>query len=383
MNRQLIIAGLLTVFLLSMSGTADAYSYGYANSTLRPGDSGNGCGGCHGSNPGGVEVQLQGTSAMLPGTTVRYEVIIKNINNPSALAGFTSAIAKNPGNQPFFSNVAGEPTAVVDSATQIVNNNATYPLKAPDNGTAIHLIDLTMPASAGYGETFTIYTVGEAGWSGTQVGWRHAPNFTVSVAPPTPTELTADQANATGTLIPLQWNGSSQGEHFRVLARADDYPESPTDAAANLVYEGPDASADATGLTPGQSYYFAAWGKAPDDDIYSADAALTSAATIPDSPTSLTIAPSSNNQVQLTWTGSSDEHRLLRHDDGCPSSPTDDTASIVYEGNDPTVTDSIVDIDTLYCYRIWGKAADMEIFSESAAEASWIERVFTDRFETP
>ena len=383
MKRQLVVAGILAGFLLSVSDSATAYSYGFANSTLRPGDSGNGCGGCHGSTPAVVEVQLQGASAMLPGATARYEVIINNITNPSALAGFTSAIDKNPGNQPFFSNVAGEPTAVVDSASQIVNNNASFPLKAPADGTAIHLIDLTMPASISWGESFTIYTVGEAGWSGTQVGWRHAPSFTVTVAPPTPSELTADQANAIGTSIPLLWVGSGQGEHFRVLARTDSAPEGPTDSEATLVYEGADTNTDATGLMPGQAYYFAVWGKAPDDDIYSADSTQTLAGTVPETPESLIIAPLSANQVQLSWTGTSDEYRVLRQENDCPADPTDGTATLVLEGAGTTTIDSVPDIDTIYCYRVWAKVGGLEVFSADAPQASWIERVFIDRFETP
>jgi hypothetical protein len=383
MNKRLVGAVALSTIVLLAFNEASAHSYGHINSTLRPGDSGNGCGGCHGSSPGVVAVELQGDAAILPGATARYEVIISNITKASALAGFTSAIDKNPGNQPTFGNVPGEPTAIADSATQIVNNNASFPLKAPVNGTAIHLIDLTMPAGASYGETYTIYTVGEAGWSSTQVGWRHAPNFTVTVAPPTPAALTADQTSATDTLIPLQWTGSTQGEHFRVLSRIDDYPDSPTDAAASLVYEGPDTSADATGLAPGQAYYFAAWGKAPDDDIYSTEAALATAATIPGSPDSLIITPLTQGEIELAWTGTSDEYRLLRQIDTCPSSPTDGNANLIYEGSDSDINDAGLEFNVTYCYRVWGKVTNRQVYSENSAEANWADLIHSDRFEQP
>ena len=382
MCKRLIIAGLMSGWLLLISGAVEAYSYGYINSTLRPGDSGNGCGGCHGPLPGVVEVELQGDAAILPGATARYEVIISNITNTSALAGFTSAIDKRPGIQPVFKNVQGEPTTTADSSTQIVNTNASFPLKAPVNAVAIHLIDLTMPANAGYGERYTIYTVGEAGWAGRQVGWRHAANFTVTVAPPVPAALTADQVNATDTFIPLQWIGSPQGEHFRVLARADDYPDSPNDAAASLVYEGADISADATGLAPGQAYYFAVWGKSPDADIYSADAALATAATVPGSPDSLIATPRSQTEIALAWTGSSDEYRLLRRINTCPSSPADGNATLVYEGHNDSITDDGLGFDVEYCYRVWGKVINRDVFSETSAQVIWIDRIYFDRLES-
>jgi hypothetical protein len=377
------IALTLVALLMLASGLAQAYSYGYAGSTLRPGDSGAGCANCHGANPAVVEVGLEGPPGVLPGKTVRYSVIIDNITNASAKAGFTTAVDRIPGNQPVFSNVPGEPTATTDSATQIVNNNASYPLKLPTDGTAVYFIDLSVPVSAETGSSFTLYTVGEAGWSTRHVGWRHAPNFTVRVGPPAPASLHADQDSATTSQINLAWTDWNQGEHFRMLVKAGSPPESPTDEAATLVYEGPDTGATATGLSPGTVYHFAVWGKDPDDEIYSLDATEASAATLPESPTGLVINPASGDGIELSWSGDSDEYRLLRRTDEYPEAPTDEAATVIYEGSASNATDSDLNVDTGYYYRVWGKVADQNIFSEASSEANWIDRIFTDRYQMP
>lgn len=97
------LAGVMTVhvrfvvlacWLLVPAQLVHANSYGVINTTLRPGDSGNGCASCHGALPGVVDVQVQGDSGVLPGASARYSVIIDNISNASARGGFTAAVTE-------------------------------------------------------------------------------------------------------------------------------------------------------------------------------------------------------------------------------------------------------------------------------------------------
>jgi hypothetical protein len=264
---------------------ASAKSTGETGVTLR--DTGTGCGTCHGA-AGVVAVQVLGPPAVLPGRTVRYEVLVQGITNALAEVGFNAAISRVPSNQPTFAMVAGEPTRLADSNTQIVHTNATQPLKRPVDGAASYAFDLVVPAATPIESSFTLYAVGDAGKNATQVGWNHAANVTLTIAPPVPSSLIANQATATSSSIELSWNGT-QGEHFRVLRKTGGYPTSPTDPTAVLVLEGPLESAVATGLAPLTRYYFAAYGKAPDASVYSSEAARASADTTDITPTTYTI----------------------------------------------------------------------------------------------
>jgi hypothetical protein len=375
--RFLIIA----FFLAAPVQFVHAWSYGVAGSTQRPGDSGNGCASCHGALPGGVQVRVQGDDGVLPGASARYSVIIENIGNASARGGFTAAITKDPGNQPSFVNVAGEPTATVDTSTQIVNNNSDLPLRLPTDGVITYLIGLAVPASATLGDEYTIYTVGDAGHQSTQVGWNFAPEFTLSIGAPTPESLSADQAGATTTEIPLTWAGSDQGEDFRVLRNTGDYPDSPIDAGAELVYEGAGTAATATGLTPGTRYFFAVWGKVPGESYYSTDSAREIAGSLPENPSALTVSPISASEIVLEWSGTSSEYRLLRMVDAFPASPDDPDATLVYEGNSTMVPDGGLASELEYHYRVWSKTPGLEVFSTGSADATWKELIHADRFE--
>ncbi len=345
-----------------------ANSSGVIGTTLRPGDSGGGCVGCHGS-AGVVSTQVSGSNVLLPGATTRINFTVSGITNPAAKVGINGAITKDAVNQPTFAVVAGEPEGLSDSNTQARHSNFEFALKTPVNGSASYPFDLTMPAGAVLGSTYTIYAVGNAGRSATQVGWNHAANFVITVAPPTPTSLSANQAAATASSVPLSWAGT-QGEHFRVLRKTGSYPSSATDGTATLVYEGNLTSQTATGLSAGTQYFFAAFGKAPTSAFYSSQAAQATAGTIPANPTSLTANATSSSEVSLSWAGTSAQFRVLRKIGAYPTGPTDGAAALVYEGNTTQIVDSGLQAGTDYFYRVWGKVAGLAVYSTGNAQQS-------------
>lgn len=270
------LSRLILLLVLGLSATSvHSRSNNQFGGTLR--DSTTSCGSCHGS-AGVVTTLIQGPAAVLPGQTVRFEIRVEGITNPAAEVGFNAAINVVASNQPSFSVVAGQPEAIADAGTQIAHSNTSFPLKLPSNGAASYPVDLTVPAGTGLGEVYTVYAVGNAGKNATQVGWNHATNFTLTIAPPVPSSLTANQATATASTIELAWSGS-QGEHFRVLRKLGGYASGPNDPGAVLVYEGPLESAVAGGLQASTDYYFSAYGKAPTANVYSSSAATATART--------------------------------------------------------------------------------------------------------
>jgi len=355
------------LFLL-MAGAAQGTSLGQPGTTLRPGDNGTGCAGCHG-NAGVVSVAVSGPAALLPGATARYAVTVGNVGNAAARVGFTAAITKVAGMQPTFATVAGEPVGTSDGATQVRHSNFTLPLKTPVAGAAVYPFDLTMPANATVGQTYTLYSVGNAGVSATQVGWNHGAAFPIVVGAPTPSTLTPNQATATASQIALTWSGT-QGEHFRVLRKTGSFPASATDAGATLVYEGNLTSGTATGLAAGTLYFFAVYGKVPNVASYSSSAVQATAATLPPNPATLVATPQSSAEIGLSWTGTSAQFRVLGKAGSAPSGPTDGTAKLVYEGAATSVTDTGLAAGTAYIYRVWGKTAGAAVYSSGNVQAS-------------
>ncbi len=361
-----IVAMACMAAALMLPGAALATSGGQLGNSLRPGDTGNGCVGCHNA-AGVVSTAIVGTQAILPGATARYSISVSGITNATAKVGFNAAVTKNAMMQPTFSAVAGEPLATGDGSTQITHSSGAGALRTATGGSASYLVDLTVPVGASLGSTFTLYAVGNAGRSATQVGWNHAPNLTVTVAPPTPSSLTPDQNAATTTQIPLSWSGT-QGEHFRVLRKTGSFPTSATDAGATLVYEGPNTSANAAGLSAGTNYFFAAYGRAPAANFYSTNAAQATAASLPNNPTALTANGLSASEVALSWTGTSAEYRVLRKTGSYPASATDASATVVYQGTNTSFNNTGLAAGTEYFYRVWGKVAGAAVYSAGNAQ---------------
>lgn len=359
-------AACTALLLAALPGLSGATSGGWPNSTTR--DGGGGCVGCHGAQTAGLGVGISGPNALLPGQMAQYTITVSNITNAAAKVGFNAAVTKLA-QQPTFSIPAGEPEATGDGSTQITHSNGMLPLKTPTAQSASYTVNLSMPAGAVFGTVYTLHTTANAGRSATQVGWKHANNFSVTVAPPTPTSLTPNQAAATATTIPLSWVGT-QSEHFRVLRKTGSFPTSATDAGATLVYEGPNASATATGLTAATNYFFAAFGKAPAAAIYSASAAQATAATLPPNPTTLTATPASSSEINLSWNGTSAEFRVLGKSGAYPASATDASAEVVYQGSAKMAIDGGLSAGTGYFYRVWGKVAGSAVFSTNHIQAT-------------
>ena len=355
--RLLVAAGLLMVMPPVL-----ANSTGWTGSTLR--DGGGGCVGCHGAQVPALGVAIAGSNALLPGQTTRYTITVTGVTQATARVGYNAAVEKKAV-QPTFSNVAGEPTATGDGSTQSTHNNA----KTQVGGGASYQFDLTMPAGAAIGTTYLLYATANAGQGADQVGWDHASNVTLTVAPPTPTSLTANQAMASVNSIPLTWVGT-QGEHFRVLRKIGTFATSATDAGATLVYEGSNSSATATGLAAGTNYFFSAYGKAPAAAAYSTNAAQTTGATLPPDPSALSATAGSSSEIDLTWNGTSAEFRVLGKAGAYPTSATDATAEVVYQGTAKNATDTDLLAGTQYNYRVWGKVTGTSVYSSGFFEAT-------------
>src|SRR5687768_5928657 len=191
--------------LAALPALAGATSGGWPNSTTR--DGGGGSVGCHGAATPGLGVGISGPSALLPGQMAQYTITVSNITNAAAKVGFNAAVTKLA-QQPTFSIPAGEPEATGDGSTQITHSNGMLALRTATGQSASYVVNLTMPAGAAFGTVYTLHATGNAGRGATQVGWKHASNLTVTVAPPTPTSLTPNQATATATTIALAWAGT-------------------------------------------------------------------------------------------------------------------------------------------------------------------------------
>lgn len=365
MHRSLRSAAALAALLPAL---AAANSSGWPGATLR--DGGSGCVGCHGAANTAISVAINGPAALLPGQMAQFSVDVGSIDNAGAKVGFNLAVTKTAAAvQPLLTIVAGQPEASTDGATQLVHSSAMVPLKTAVAGAASYPVNLTMDPDAVLGSSVTLYATANVGRGGTQEGWRHASNIVVTVAPPPPSTLTANQAAATAGAIPLAWSGS-QGEHFRVLRKTGSYPSSATDAAATLVYEGPNASASASGLAAGTLYYFAAYGKAPASAFYSSAAAQATAATLPPNPSTLGAMAAAASQINLGWNGSSSEFIVLGKAGAYPASPTDASAKVVYTGAAKNAVDSGLAAGTAYFYRSWGKVAGANVYSTGFSQAS-------------
>lgn len=354
-------SALLVLLGVSEIAVAGATGSGVLGNTLR--DTNAGCGGCHGAQVTALGVDVSGPAAILPGQSGRYTINITNVTIAGARVGFNAALSFDATDQALFAIVMGEPTSVNTMTAQMIHNNA----RTESGGSASYLFDVVMPAGADLGDTYQLFAVANAGRSADQVGWDHATTQTIKVGPPTPTTLTANQANATTTLIPLTWSGT-QGEHFRVLVKAGGFPTSATDAGASLVYEGSNTSANAMGLTAGTQYFFAAYGKAPANAVYSDNAAQTTAATRPVDPATLAATTAGATEVSLSWTGTATQFRVLGKAGSYPANATDGTAKLVYEGAAKNASDTNLLPDTEYFYRVWGKTVGAAVYSVNHAQ---------------
>jgi hypothetical protein len=351
--------------LTAMSPAAFANASGATSYTLR--DQASSCGACHGAANAAMNVSFAGPSAMLPGQTVVWTADLGGPANATALAGFAAAIQKKA-QQPTFSSIAGQPTVTGDMSTTISHGNSQGALDGFTGGSAQYTVNLTMPANAVLGTTYQVYMSANAGFGGDEVGWKAANTVTLTVGAPTPTSITPNQAAATANTIPLSWAGT-QGEHFKVLRKTGGYPTGPNDAGATSVYEGANTSADATGLAAGTLYYFAAFGKVPNQAVYSANAAQATAATLPPNPTGLTAQSTSSSEISLAWTGTAAEFIVRGKAGAYPAGPADASAKLVYQGSAKNIVDSGLAAGTQYFYRVWGKTANAAVYSSNHAQA--------------
>src|SRR2546423_1893410 len=134
-----------------------------------------------------------------------------------------------------------------------------------------------MPAAAAIPSSHTIAGYMAVRYPGKSA---QATNVTVTtVRPGTPTGLAA--GTTTSVSIALSWTGTAPTSAFRVLRKSGSFPTGPTDGAATIVYDGPNTSTTAAGLSASTTYFFAVFGKASFSatDTYSSAASQVSAST--------------------------------------------------------------------------------------------------------
>lgn len=105
-----------------------------------------------------------------------------------------------------------------------------------------------------------------------------------------PADVTGVTINPSDTSLIITWLPATGATSYVVRYRTDTYPANPADGT--LAYNSTNTQATVTGLTSGQSYYFAVWGY--DGAAYSANGAIK---------VTTTLATSLPNAAQVNPTG--------------------------------------------------------------------------------
>jgi len=87
----------------------------------------------------------------------------------------------------------------------------------------------------------------------------------------------------------------------------------------------------------------------------------------PDNPTSLTATSASQHQVDLTWSGTSNQFRVLQKTDSSSSNEND--GSVIYEGTGTSVSATGLDPNKTYFFSVFGMNTAGDSFSDSCKKA--------------
>jgi hypothetical protein len=179
--RIATMLALLCLAIMALAPRASyAISFGVVSATQKPGSSGGGCASCHnvggtsaGSATGNVaSVVISGPTTLDAGASGIYTVTLSQVATAIGVKAGINVEASDG----VLSNVAGQST-VIESG-QVKHTTVVGPLHATNaSGMATYQFRYTMPSNAAASSTHTLYAVGAIG---TENGWRHAANFTVT-----------------------------------------------------------------------------------------------------------------------------------------------------------------------------------------------------------
>lgn len=156
--------------------------------------------------------------------------------------------------------------------------------------------------------------------------------------------------------IDLSWVAprDSDFSKVRVMRGTSDFPATPKDKSAKLVYEGNATSYKDSGLVSGTKYYYSVFSF--DDKGNSSSSASTASETVlsPSNVTNLVIIPK-NTQVNLSWTNPTDvwfsKVKVVRNTKRQPVNVQDGTE--IYEGKNSSFIDTALTNGNRYYYGVY------------------------------
>ena len=196
-------------------------------------------------------------------------------------------------------------------------------------------------------------------------GYGYGAEMYLETKPEAPTGLS--DTDQTDTSIYLEWTKGAGSENTTIRYRTDAYPTDYNDGT--LGYNGTDAVANVTGLSPGQIYYFRAWAISTDNTtIYSDDYVQDTGYTLPADPTNLTLSNQDCESMDAEWTkGTGGDKSMVRwKEGGYPADETDGTQAYFDTSNSTTIT-GLTDDTTIYV-SVFAYDSDSGYYSSGSSD---------------
>lgn len=186
-------------------------------------------------------------------------------------------------------------------------------------------------------------------------GWDYGAEETFLTKPDEPIGFTATGRHQQ---VNLSWVLGAGADNTTIYGRLGTYPISRVDPLATLVYNGTLTSANHTGLTNGDHWYYRAWSYCTEGGLYQWSDLYAEADATPDlfPPTNFTLIDMGSSTVNITWTKAIDaDNTVIRVSrTAYPISITD--GEFVYFGTGTVQFDVGVALDiTTYYYRAWSE----------------------------
>ena len=162
--------------------------------------------------------------------------------------------------------------------------------------------------------------------------------------------------------ISLSWTDNASNETAYLIER------SPDGSSSWIEIDSVDTDVTTysnTGLNPDETWFYSVRAYRADDDQYSAYSNTDSATTIalPAAPTDLVATAVSSNQIDLSWSDNADDETDYRVERAISDSGPWIQIKVL-GANITTCSDSSLDPDTTYYYRVRAYRAQDELFSD-------------------